>query len=395
MCDPGSLCHNTPDPGHGSEEMERESISKREHAFLISPLGEPSQDDHLKAATDSGQHISGKILQVHRDPKLVAEPSGTFPLLRYIYNKKGAAFLAKNALGRSCGLPTRRMFQENGRIYQGQGIDSYLLPCDEMEQDRLDFMHALVMKALWPARLSHIPHAFNGRLLDLGCGTGIWAIEIAEAYPNAYVLGVDISATQPDLHPPNCAFTVPFDYERPWLIDDGQWDVIHMRMGCGSVTNWPRLYAKILDHLRCDAWFEQVEVNFEPRCHGRPLKKGPLSFWYQSLKSATRLSKREIAHSPVQTLQWLRKAGFSDVRYREVVLPLKRKKQPDYDGVAAQWCRTAFTDSIQPLCMAPFTRVHGWTHKKIKSVVDAALAEALDPNMDLFYTLHIYRARKS
>ncbi|PWY95762.1 hypothetical protein BO94DRAFT_600357 [Aspergillus sclerotioniger CBS 115572] len=105
------------------------------------------------------------------------------------------------------------MCQENGRIYQGQGINSYILPCDETEQDCLDFMHALVMKALWPARLGHIPHAHNGRFLDLGCGMGIWVIEMAEAYLNTYVLGVDISVIQPDFHPPNCAFVVSFDYE--------------------------------------------------------------------------------------------------------------------------------------------------------------------------------------
>ncbi|GLA67432.1 hypothetical protein AtubIFM54640_010751 [Aspergillus tubingensis] len=374
--------------------MELRSVSERNHALSISRLGDLNQNGYLKAATDSAQNISGDICQGSRLSRRVTGPSGTFALLRYVYNRNGAAFLAKNALDSARSLLARRLVQENGRIYQGQEIDSYILPCDETEQDRLDFMHALVMKALWPARLGHISHPHNGRFLDLGCGTGIWAIEMAEAYPNAYVLGVDISAMQPDFHPPNCAFKVPFDYEHPWLIDGGQWDVIHMQMGCGSVTNWPRLYTRIFDHLLRDAWFEQVEVNFEPRCYDQPLEKGPLSFWYHSLKSATQLSKREIAHSPVQTLQWLREAGFSDIRYGEVVLPVNLKKPSDYDRVAARWYRTAFIDSIQPLCMAPFTRAHGWTHESIRSVVDAAQAEVLDSDLEFFYTLHIYKARR-
>ncbi|OJI87467.1 hypothetical protein ASPTUDRAFT_51853 [Aspergillus tubingensis CBS 134.48] len=62
--------------------------------------------------------------------------------------------------------------------------------------------------------------------------------------------------------------------------------------------------------------------------------------------SATQLPKREIAHSPVQTLQWLREAGFSDNRYGEVVLPVNLRKPSDYDRVTARWYRTAFTDSI-------------------------------------------------
>ncbi|PKX91393.1 uncharacterized protein P174DRAFT_373726, partial [Aspergillus novofumigatus IBT 16806] len=138
----------------------------------------------------------------------------------------------------------------------------YMLLCDEIEQDHLDFMHALFKIALCSARVIHVPHTFNGRFLDLGFGTGVWAIEMEKAYPNAYVLGVDMSAIQPHFRPLNCVFEVPFDHELPWLIGEGRWDVIHMQIECGSI--------RIFGHLRCDIWFEQLEVNFEPRCNDRP-----------------------------------------------------------------------------------------------------------------------------
>lgn len=35
------------------------------------------------------------------------------------------------------------------------------------------------------------------RILDLGTGTGIWAIDIADQYPSAQVIGTDLSAVQP------------------------------------------------------------------------------------------------------------------------------------------------------------------------------------------------------
>lgn len=107
------------------------------------------------------------------------------------------------------------MIEKNECTYQDQGVDSYVLPCDEEEHDRLDSMHALFLKALCSAPLIHVPHTPNGRFLDLGCGTGIWAIAMAEAYPNAYVLGVDLSAIQPRVDLKICAFKVPCDYERP------------------------------------------------------------------------------------------------------------------------------------------------------------------------------------
>jgi hypothetical protein len=246
------------------------------------------------------QDMLGKASPRNQLLKVLPEPSDTVFKHSDIYNKKGARFLAKDALS---GVSlTRTMIQENGRIYQGHKLESYMLPCDEIEQDHLDFFHAVFMVALRTTRLLHVPHTSNGRFLDLGCGTGIWAIELAKAYPDAYVLGLDISAIQPGSILINCVFRAPFDYELPWLIGEGQWDIIHMRMGCGSVVDWPNLYKRIFDHLRCGAWFEQLEIDFEPQCNSQSLKGTWLHFWYQSLKTATNQSRREIAHSPEQTI---------------------------------------------------------------------------------------------
>ena len=45
--------------------------------------------------------------------------------------------------------------------------------------------------------------------------------------------------------PPNLRFRVPRDYESPWTLGEDSWDLIHLRMACGSVTSWPELYQKI------------------------------------------------------------------------------------------------------------------------------------------------------
>ena len=36
-----------------------------------------------------------------------------------------------------------------------------------------------------------------GRILDIGTGTGIWAIDVGDDYPSAEIIGTDLSPTQP------------------------------------------------------------------------------------------------------------------------------------------------------------------------------------------------------
>lgn len=75
--------------------------------------------------------------------------------------------------------------------------NTYILPEDKREQDRLDLQHALCLLST-DQQLALAPIGNNVRnVLDLGTGTGIWAIDFADQYPEADILGVDLSAIQP------------------------------------------------------------------------------------------------------------------------------------------------------------------------------------------------------
>ncbi|KAJ3458811.1 hypothetical protein MRS44_012920 [Fusarium solani] len=45
--------------------------------------------------------------------------------------------------------------------------------------------------------------AMDVRALDIGCGTGMWAIDFADEFPSCKVVGTDISPIQPGFVPPN------------------------------------------------------------------------------------------------------------------------------------------------------------------------------------------------
>lgn len=161
---------------------------------------------------------------------------------------------------------------ENGRRYTSQRsrrTDSaeYMLPNDETEQERLDLGHHMY-GVLFKGKLYFAPLENPKRALDLGCGTGIWAIDFADMHPDCEVIGmgmfkttriitllcslnvgctnicffdyIDLSPIQPSWTPPNVRFEVD-DYEDEWLYGKNKFDYIHLRSLTGAVKNWPKL----------------------------------------------------------------------------------------------------------------------------------------------------------
>ena len=75
------------------------------------------------------------------------------------------------------------------------------------ELDRLDLTHQM-LRITMRNKLHFAPFdAKSAKILDVGTGTGIWAIEMADDYPEAEIIGTDLSATQPSWYS-TCPYNV-------------------------------------------------------------------------------------------------------------------------------------------------------------------------------------------
>jgi SAM-dependent methyltransferase len=203
---------------------------------------------------------------------------------------------------------------ENGRRYHAYRDGKYLLPNDDEEQNRLDFNHHLY-RLIIGGKLFRAPIERNPqRVLDLATGTGIWAIDFADEFPSALVIGTDLSPIQPSMVPPNCVFYVD-DVESEWTYGPHDaFDFIHGRNIAGSIADFDLLYRRIYDHLKPGGWFEihDYEAGFFSDDDPSLSKAPNCKKWAALCNHASEQTGRIFAVIQDQT-QKLINAGFVDV----------------------------------------------------------------------------------
>ena len=146
--------------------------------------------------------------------------------------------------------------EEHGRTYHHYKADSYVLPNDGEEQNRLDLQHH-VAKLLMDGHLCWAPIQNPRTALDVGTGTGIWAIEFAKEHPDCQVVATDLSAIQPKDVVSNVEF-VREDAEDDWTF--GKFEFIHARFFSSFVLDFKAILKKAYDHLEPGGWIELQET---------------------------------------------------------------------------------------------------------------------------------------
>ena len=150
------------------------------------------------------------------------------------------------------------------------------------------------------------------RVIDVGCGTGIWAIDFADGHPAAEVTGIDLSPIQPAWVPPNCQFVID-DVTEEWTYPVEHFDFVHIRCLMGSISDWPALYRQAYDHLVPGSWIQHLEMDI--RFTSDDGTVGPdhiMAEWSRTfIDAGERIGKTfKIANNSARLLQ---EAGFKDV----------------------------------------------------------------------------------
>jgi ubiquinone/menaquinone biosynthesis C-methylase UbiE len=205
----------------------------------------------------------------------------------------------------------------------------YALPKDPQEVQRLDFQHFILRHELHGNYLAPLDRP--GSILDLGCGTGRWAMEMAAEFPRARVVGMDLVlpdsaaslghglARQPD----NVAW-VEGDFLQGLPFADASFDFVYLRFLLFAVParSWPALLEELIRVTRPGGWIESLEswVNLSPVFPASATFAG----WVNELirqrgcdpqiartlpellraRGLEQIATRELAHRPPESPRW-------------------------------------------------------------------------------------------
>lgn len=255
--------------------------------------------------------------------------------------------------------------RENGRSYHAFKRGKYVMPNDEGEQDRMD-IHYHSLRLTLEEKHFIAPVTSPTHILDIGTGTGIWAMDVADDYPDAQVIGIDLSPIQPTAVPPNLEFQI-MDADVEWDFD-ARFDLIHTRLMNGfSVKSWPFFYQQAYQSMQPGGWVENQEFGVDFACDdGTQLVDSAVLRW-QSLWNTGIENLGLSGHCyPEKMKQQMETAGFVNTtlkRYKMPVGPWAKNKRLKEAGL---FNLVGMVEGVSGLSTRTFTRGLGWTIEELE-----------------------------
>lgn len=293
-------------PGSPSSEVEREGSPALDPIFDGSVEHESASTLTLpNGASTTSSSISNGTLEVD---------SAGLP------SDEDSATRSPNALST---VPSARshvfnFVVEQGRTFHRYREGKYPLPNDNREQERLDFQHCFML-ILLDGRLHLAPIGETPQnVLDIGTGTGIWAIEFAERYESASVIGTDLSPIQPEFVPQNCVFEID-DAEDEWLYTE-KFDFIHMRGMMTCFADPKSILQKAYNQLVPGGFLEMQDGIFPLQCHNDTLEGTPLDQWSKACVEAGEVTGRAWTNAS-NYKRWMEEIGFEDIKEKIFEVP--------------------------------------------------------------------------
>ncbi|KAK3356326.1 S-adenosyl-L-methionine-dependent methyltransferase [Lasiosphaeria hispida] len=264
-----------------------------------------------------------------------------------------------------------------GRTYHSdRGNAQYWAANDTKQNEALDIQHhMLTLHINGKLYLAPLEDIEVKRVLDIGCGTGIWAMDFADEFPDAQVIGTDISPIQPTWVPPNVKFEIE-DCTQSWTFPDNSFDYIHIRWMVGSIPDWSALFEEAYRVLRPGGYLESFEPQAVMESDDGSIKPtDAMGQWAFIFHEGGRKTGRPftILKDDLQQ-KGMKDAGFVDVQEKNLKTPLGTWPHDPKLKELGQYVQLVIEQDTEGYILLLATTL-GWTREDVLSYIAQLLRE--------------------
>lgn len=237
------------------------------------------------------------------------------------------------------------------------------------------------------------------RMLDIGCGTGIWCMEMgtsAAQHPRNWqalttdservptdsgrscgpelglfltapqIEGIDLSPIQPDVTPDNVDFFIDDIRRKEWWACTQPYDYIHTRMSLGIFEDFREIIQKGFNNLEPGGYMESQEIYSKVYCDD-----GTMPADYELLKwtkaqdtAAMKLGVPLRIANKLKT--WYEQAGFVDVYEEIFAIPINTWPSDSRAQLFGKFMRWNMLLGVHAWTVDYFVKALGWTETEVQ-----------------------------
>ncbi|KAK3502284.1 S-adenosyl-L-methionine-dependent methyltransferase [Neurospora crassa] len=219
--------------------------------------------------------------------------------------------------------------------------------------------------------------------------------DFADEFPNAEVIGTDITPIQPSWVPANVKFELD-DCNLEWTWPDNTFDFIHMRMLFGIIEDWDAIFRQAYRTCKPGGYTESFVCDSTFRSEDDTVKDdSALAQWGKVWNAAGRKMGRTFevfAHNLQQ--KGMEAAGFVDIEVKDYYVPLGVWHKDKVLAEKGLWWKIHCESDLEGYLNYPFNVVMGWTPAQTGVYAAQLRKELGDPKYHAYTTVRCVWGRK-